>query len=63
MALCDVVAICGVVAGSLALEWSAVRQGDTPWLPWIFAGVVFVFIASGARIIEGRTTVTTAPTA
>jgi drug/metabolite transporter (DMT)-like permease len=54
------VVVLGVVmAGSLTLEWFAVRQGDTPWLPWILAGVVFVFIASGAWIIEGRTTDTT----
>lgn len=48
-----------VMAGSLALEWVVVRRGDTPWLPWVLASVVFVFIASGAWIIEGRTTTTT----
>jgi drug/metabolite transporter (DMT)-like permease len=58
-----VVALFVVMAGSLTLEWFVVRQGDTPWLPWILAGVVFVFIASGAWIIEGRTTNTTAAAA
>lgn len=57
------VALCVVMAGSLALEWVVVRRGDTPWLPWILASVVFVFIASGAWIIEGRATATTASAA
>ncbi|MET4706124.1 hypothetical protein [Frigoribacterium sp. UYMn621] len=52
-----------VMAGSLALEWFVVRQGNTPWVPWILAGIVFAFIAIGAWIIEGRTTNTTAPAA
>ena len=57
------VALFVVMAGSLALEWVVVRRGDTPWLPWILASVVFVFIASGAWIIEGRTTTTPASAA
>jgi hypothetical protein len=36
----------------LALEWFVVRQGDTPWLPWILAGVVFVFFCQ--RGLEHR---------
>jgi hypothetical protein len=58
-----VVALFVVIAGSLTLEWFVVRQGSIPWLPWILAGVVFAFIASGAWIIEGRTTNTTASAA
>jgi hypothetical protein len=53
------VALGVVIAGSLALEWVVVRRGDTPWLPWILASVVFAFVASGAWIIEGRTKATT----
>ncbi|MBC7596687.1 MAG: hypothetical protein H7288_22645 [Kineosporiaceae bacterium] len=58
------IVILGVVmASSLALEWVVVRRGDTPWLPWILASVVFVFITSGAWIIEGRITTTSASAA
>ena len=53
------VALGVVMAASLALEWVVVRRGDTPWLPWILASVVFAFVASGAWIIEGRTMATT----
>jgi hypothetical protein len=58
-----VVALFVVMASSLTLEWLVVRQGNTPWLPWILASVVFAFIASGAWIIESRTTNTTASAA
>ena len=53
------VALGVVMAGSLALEWVVVRRGGIPWLPWILAGGVFVSIASGAWIIDGRTTAAT----
>jgi len=55
-----VVALGVVLVGSLVLEWVVVRRGNTPWLPWILAGVVLVSIASGAWITEGRATATTA---
>ncbi|MFF1876958.1 hypothetical protein [Leifsonia sp. NPDC058230] len=48
--------------GGLLLVGAVARDGDSPWLPWILAGVVFVVTLIGTWIPEGRSTHRAAPT-